>query len=244
MGRIIAIGGGELRNGDTFEIDKMIVQAAEKKSPKFLFIPTASNDAEGYIETMVSIYGGKLGCEVSALKLHENPPTKEEIRSMILGADIIYVGGGNTKKMMAIWKELSVDEYLKEAYEKGIVLSGLSAGSICWFKAGHSDSDTLENGEIKPYSMVSGLGLIPMFHCPHFNEEGRADDFVKKVQTTGMTGLALENNTAIDLHNNTYRIIKTDKYAYAYKLELVDGKVEVKKLEESNHYLSTSDLLG
>jgi len=244
MGRIIAIGGGEIRHGDTFEIDKIIVESTNLEKPKLLFIPTASDDAQGYIDSMKVAFGDKLGCVVSALKLIESPLSDKEIRDRILSSDIIYVGGGNTKKMMEIWKQYYVDVYLKEAFDLGVVLSGLSAGSICWFDSGHSDSDTLDSGEIQPYTLVSGMGLIPMLHCPHYNEEGRAEDFSLRVQDTGTIGLALDNYTAIDILDDTYRIIKSDKYAKAYKVLPENGEVKVEELEASCEFKDTSTIFN
>lgn len=236
MGRIIAIGGGELRSGDTLGIDKIIVDAANKDIPKLLFIPTASNDAEGYIDGIKAAFGDGLGCVVTALRLVESPPSNSEIRELIVSADIIYVGGGNTKMMMEVWRQHSVDNYLKEAYEKGVILSGLSAGSICWFEYGHSDSDTLASGEIQPYSLVEGMGLIPIINCPHYNEEGRADDFSVKVMESRVIGLALDNYTAIDIKDDGFRIVKTDKYAHAYRIVPSNQGVSVEVIEESREF--------
>lgn len=242
MGRIIAIGGGEISYGETFDIDKTIVEATGKDKPQLLFIPTASEDAEAYIESVKVVFADKLGCQFSVLKLIESPPSDREIRDSILSADIIYVGGGNTKRMLGIWRQYSVDDYLREAFDKGVILSGLSAGSICWFDYGHSDSDTLASGEIQPYSMVAGLGLIPMIHCPHYNEEGRAGDFSIKIKATGRMGLALDNYTAIDILDDTYRILKVDRYAKAYKVFPRDNVVVIEALEASREFEDISKL--
>ena len=244
MGRIIAIGGGELRSGDTLGIDKVIVEAANLDKPKLLFIPTASDDAQAYIDGVEAAFGQRLGCEVKALRLIESPPPKDEIRDLIQSADIIYVGGGNTKRMMQVWRQHLVDVYLKEAYEKGVILSGLSAGAICWFDYGHSDSDTLASGDIQPYSLVEGIGLIPMIHCPHYNEEGRADDFSVKVRASGIIGLALDNYTAIDIKKDGFRIIKTDKYAHAYRLVPNKQGVRVEVIDETLDYQHIDKLYG
>ncbi|NMB44205.1 MAG: type 1 glutamine amidotransferase-like domain-containing protein, partial [Clostridiales bacterium] len=88
---------------------------------------------------------GELGCIVDALCLISNTYEDKEIYDKIISSDIIYVGGGDTARMMEKWREYKLDVYLVEAYNKGIVLSGLSAGSICWFMFGHSDSDSFLN---------------------------------------------------------------------------------------------------
>lgn len=244
MGRIIAIGGGEIRYGDTYEIDKIIVEATGLDHPKLLFIPTASDDAEGYVDSIRVAFGEKLGCEVTALRLIEDLPQASEIQELILSADIIYVGGGNTKKMLEVWRQHSVDVYLREAYDKGVILSGLSAGSICWFDYGHSDSDTIASGEVQPYSLVGGIGLIPMLNCPHYNEEGRGDDFSLKVQESGIVGLALDNYVAVDILDENFRIIKSDKYANAYRVVPDDVGVCIEVLEESREFKDTAEIFG
>ena len=137
---IIAIGGGEISQNETYEIDKFIVEAAKKEKPNFLFIPTASKDAEAYVRIINKLYG-ELGCKTDTLYLSNTKVNTEEVNQKIENADIIYVGGGNTQYMMKVWQEYGVDKALIRAYKNGKVLSGLSAGSICWFISGHSDSE-------------------------------------------------------------------------------------------------------
>ena len=125
---IVAIGGGELYLNKTLPIDKYIVELSGKKNPVALFIPTASGEPNGYIEAFNQVYGTKLGCLTDVLKIITEDPTDGEIKEKIASADIIYVGGGNTAKMMETWERRNVGFYLKEAYEKGTILAGLSAG--------------------------------------------------------------------------------------------------------------------
>jgi dipeptidase E len=113
MTRIIAISGGEIgrkkKRGyapcTTIPIDKEIINATGKKHPKLLFFPTASSDSESYVATIEAYFGKKLGCSVDVLYLTKNP-TKKEIVRKIQTADIIYVGGGNTLKLMNLWKNM------------------------------------------------------------------------------------------------------------------------------------------
>ncbi len=177
--------------------------------PKVLFIPTASSDAQGYIDS-VSKYFLSLNCNVDSLCLTHKNLSEQEIKDKILNTDIVYVGGGNTRKMMSMWIENKVDTYLKLAYDKGVVLSGLSAGSICWFKWGHSDSNTYENGYECDFSKVDGLGILNFAHCPHYNESGR-DGFDKMILQDNIKGIALENCTAFVEIDGEFRIIKSDE---------------------------------
>lgn len=228
MGKIVAIGGGELRNGETEAIDKYIVSLADKQNPKLLFIPTASNDASSYIEVAKEKFS-ELGCVVDTLCLVTNSYSDKDIEEKILGSEIIYVGGGDTVSMIEKWKEYNVDLYLKEAYKKGIVLSGLSAGSICWFIFGHSDSESFSKEGHWEYIRAYGLGLIPMAHCPHYNEEGR-EGFDEMMKDVNVPGIALENNTALVAIDGNYHIIKSDEKRDAYLIQSSLGSITKKQL--------------
>ena len=139
MGKIVAIGGGVLRDGESDSIDSFILELSGKENPRALFIPTASYDSPEYTETFTEVFG-ELGCSIDVLNLLGRNPSEDELRSKILSPDIIYVGGGNTLKMMRRWRRLGVDGFIRQAWEAGAVLSGVSAGAICWFDWGHSDS--------------------------------------------------------------------------------------------------------
>ncbi|MDE0683855.1 MAG: Type 1 glutamine amidotransferase-like domain-containing protein, partial [Candidatus Poribacteria bacterium] len=97
--KIVAIGGGEIREMETAAIDKRIVELTGKTQPKALFIPTASGDAPGYIDTFEMVYGRHFGCQTRTLELTQNPPAFEEMSALVLDSDLVYVGGGNTYKM-------------------------------------------------------------------------------------------------------------------------------------------------
>lgn len=233
MGIIVAIGGGELKDLETLDIDKVIVGLCGKKNPQALFIPTASDDAENYYDVFCNVYANKLGCSTDVLYLIKEKPTDKEIREKIFGADIIYVGGGNTLKMMEIWRENNLDKYLREAWEKDIVLAGLSAGSICWFKYGHSDSEYFANIDNWSYIKVDGLGFIDAFHCPHFDENTREEDFMKMLESyDNINGIALDNNSALIVVDDKYRVITSSERANAYKLYRKNGGIVKEVIEE------------
>ena len=170
---IVAIGGGEIRTRGTAAIDREIIRLSGKKNPTLLFIPTASSDSERYWKHVQEYFGGFLKCKTDVLFLINEPPSKESIRKKILAADIVYVGGGNTLQMMRIWRRLGVDRLLRSAYENGTVLSGISAGAICWFDSGHSDSMSFYNPQEWEYIRVRGLGLVNGMLCPHYNSMTR-----------------------------------------------------------------------
>ena len=242
MAKIIAIGGGEVREKSTLQIDKEIISFSGKKNPKLLFIPTASSDAEGYF-LGIKEYFGNLGCSVDVLYLIREKPTKKEIESKILNADIIYVGGGNTLKMMTLWRKLGVDILLEKALKKNIVLCGLSAGSICWFKYGNSDSRkfTSNNNQL---IKVSGLGFIEALHCPHYDvEPHRQEDLKRMMKNNPLVAIAIENDCAIQIENENYKIITSNPKAKAYKIYWKNREYFKKEIEKNNKFLPMEGLL-
>jgi len=183
---IVAIGGGEVfvpcQTPETFEIDRYILRIAcdnleqmnIRRRLRFLFIPTASGDDLPYCNSLYVIYNLRLGCDFDHLRILGEKLDDEQVRLKINWADIIYVGGGNTDKMMRAWRRRGVDRLLVKAYQAGKVLCGLSAGAICWFESGVSDSRRFfkpENPNWKPI-LVKGLGLLPGVCCPHYDVEG------------------------------------------------------------------------
>ena len=234
MKKIVAIGGGEIgRKGfqiETREIDEEIIKLSDKKSPKILFIPTASSDSPGYISDFKKYFGKKLGCKIDILFLNKNS-NHNDISKKIMSSDIIYVGGGNTLKMLTLWRKLGVDKVLKEAWEKGIVMSGVSAGAICWFKFGHSDSRRfVSKNIIWNFIKAKGLGCFNFIFCPHYHFENREKNFSKLIERDGGIGLAFDNKTALEIVDDKFRILKSNPKAKAYKVFKKNGKVKIEEL--------------
>jgi len=246
MQKIIAIGGGEIgRPGfpvETTSIDKEIILLSGKKKPKLLFIPTASSDSESYFEVVKKHFNKRLGCEVDILYLLKNKQSKKEIERKILSSDIIYVGGGNTLKMMKIWRKLGIDKMLLKARNKGIVLSGISAGAICWFSFGLSDSLLFSNKNA-PMIKVRGLGFIKFLFCPHYDFEKQREPELKKImkKTSGMA-IAVENCCAIEIIDNNYRIISSKKTAKAYKIYWKNKKYFKEEIQKKKDFTPIKEL--
>lgn len=257
--KIVAIGGGELgrpnkeKGGfypvETTLIDKKIIALSGKNSPKILFIPTASSDSAGYVEVVKKHFGERLGCKVDALLLKKQKYTKKEIEEKIFSSDIIYVGGGNTLKMIKLWKKLRVNKILENAREKGIVLSGLSAGAICWFSLGNSDSRKFKNPKAD-YIKVSGLGMIKALLCPHYNvgptyiskNQDRRSSLKRMMRVTPGVAIALENCSALEVVGNKARLIVSKPSACGYKIFWSKGMYHKEKLIK-NKWLLVSDLV-
>ena len=227
--KIIAIGGGEIGKPgtkiETRKIDEESIRLTGKKHPKLLFIPTASSDSESYYQTVQNYFGKILGCKTDVLYLTQKP-TNQEIREKILNTDIIYVGGGNTLKMLKIWRRLGVDKVLEEAAEKDVVLSGVSAGAICWFKYGNSDSKGKSN-----LIKVRGLEFIDLMACPHYDvEKSRRPSLRKMIKYNGGLALALENCSALEVIGDIYRVLTSSKDARIYRVYRLYGKVVEEEL--------------
>ena len=247
MKKIVAMGGGEIgRLGfpvETTPIDKEIMNLTGKKNPKLLFVPTASVDSESYYETVKKHFGENLGCKTDVLYLINKNLSKKEISKKVFGSDIIYVGGGNTLNMMKVWRKTGVDKILKQAYEKGIVLSGLSAGSICWFRWGSSDSRKSINSKADLIK-VSGLGLINALHCPHYNfEKDRKPDLKKMTRKTPCVAIAIDNCCAIEVIDDKYRIISSKSSANAYKVYWKANKYYEEVIKKEKEFKLLKDLL-
>lgn len=217
MIKIIAIWGWEIRENSTLKIDKEIIEISNKKNPKLLFIPTASSDFEAYCLGIKS-YFTKLWCDVDVLYLIKEQLTIKEIEDKILNSDIIYVWGWNTLKMMTIWRKLWISEILKKAIQKDIVLSWLSAWAICWFKYWNSDSRKFTSNSSQLIK-VSWLNFIKALCCPHYDTElHRQEDLKRMMKKSSLVAVALENNCAIEILDNKFRIIKSQENAKAYKI--------------------------
>ncbi len=192
---IVAIGGGGFgRSLGSLEIEKYIISLISKKRPKICFIPTASGDSSLYKLNFYRAFS-KLDCITSHIDLFSRTENLEE---KVLTQDIIYVGGGNTKSMLAVWKEWNLPKILQNAYEKGIVMSGVSAGAICWFDKGITDSYAEE------LAIIDCLGIVDGVACPHFDEEKEREPYVNDVINKEIIKncICIEGNCALHIKND------------------------------------------
>jgi dipeptidase E len=195
----------------------------------------------------VEHFGRFLKCKTDVLFLLETPRSLQEIERKIFSADIIYVGGGNTLYMMRVWRRLGVDKLLRTAYQEGIVLAGISAGAICWFDSGHSDSMSFYHARNWKYINVKGLGLIRGVHCPHYNSMTRGVPrrraFREMIRKIGGTGIALENNCAIEfVDDRFYRVISSKGYSHAYHVYKSGGDVVAKQIRQEEQLAPVESL--
>ncbi|TSE10633.1 MULTISPECIES: peptidase E [Aquimarina] len=210
------------------EFIKYTAQLTGKKRPKVCFLPTATGDNERYMNFWYQLCSD-LDIEPHVLKVWINSyRQKKSFEEILSSMDAIIVGGGNTLNMLAIWKAQKIDLALEKAYEKGIVLAGGSAGSLCWFNGGTTDSRP------KELSIVKGLSFLNYSHCPHYNsEESRRplyhDNILKGILSDGYacddkSGILFVNGKAksalsIDNESNSY-------YVYRKEGKIVEEKID------------------
>ena len=230
MGTIVAIGGGSLQTGETGAIDRQILRRTGRRKPRALFIPTASSDDLEYRRNFRRAYGRRLGCRTDELLLLGRTPPPKEIARKIREADLIYVGGGNTLKMMRRWRHLGVDRHLRRAHRRGTVLCGLSAGCLCWFDWGHSDSMAFYHPRDWDYIRVRGLGLIPGTGCPHYDAEKRDADFEAMIARVGGVGIAIDNCAALEVSGARWRVLTSRRGAGVYRVTRRRGRIETERL--------------
>lgn len=249
MLRVIAVGGGRMRVpsgrvAQTFAIDEVIVKAAGRRRPRVLFIPTASNDDADYCATFKRHYGDGFGCRVKTLLLYRDRPPERELRERILASDIIYVGGGNTLRMMKLWRRLGVDRHLDQARRQGTVLAGLSAGAICWFRFGNSDSRKFRDPGDMSLIRVRGLNFINALCCPHYDAESHRRPALKDMMRTNPgVAIALNNCTAIEIDYDRYCIHTSRRRAAVYRVFWSRGEYHHEKLKAKHNWRPLAELL-
>jgi dipeptidase E len=194
--QIIALGGGGfLMEPDNLALDRYILEQARGATPNVCFVPTASGDSESYISRYYESFE-TLDCHPSHLSLFHSP--KQDLETYILQQDVIYVGGGNTRNLLAIWRDWGLDQILRRALDQGIVLTGVSAGSICWFQQGVTDS-MKPQGSTRLAS-IDCLGFLPHSNCPHYDGEANRRPEYHRLQEAGEIANGWAADDGVGLH--------------------------------------------
>ena len=229
MKQIIAIGGGGFgREIKDLKIEKYIVDQCANKNPSICFIPTATGDDTTYIENFYKTFDS-LGCKTSHIDFFKRTI---KLKEHIDDQDIIFVGGGNTKSMLAVWKDWGLDNILKNAYENGAIMSGVSAGAICWFEKGITDSWKDHQSILPCLSFVKGVC------CPHYDEEPERIPYVKEILQEKKINkcIAIEGFCALHLINDEPRYsINFGKENKSYEVTHKNSKIihnQIKGVQE------------
>jgi dipeptidase E len=212
-------GGGFSRFGRVSKLDDYVLSLTQKDHPRVLYLGTAGGDSDAHIVLFYEAFAGR--ARPSHLKLF-GTPNRSEWRPLIREQDVIYVGGGNTANMLAIWRVHGMDQALREAWDDGVVLCGVSAGMNCWFEASITDSFGLELSALR-----DGLGLLSGSVCPHYDGEERRRPVYRQLVGEGLPGgYAVEDSAAIVFEDSSFKeAVAEVEGRRAYRVELVDGQV-------------------
>ena len=223
---IVAFGGIRARAGVTPPLIDYVLSLTGKARPRLCNIPTATGDSPA---ALVNFYSRipATRAERSHLALFDR--TVRDIRGFLLSQDVIMVGGGNTANMLAVWRVHGVDQVLREAWDAGVVLCGGSAGSLCWFECGTTDSFDLN--ELQP--LRDGLGFLPGSHCPHYDGEEQRRPLYHHLVFEGFpSGYAIDDDAAVHfVGTEVGEVVSSRAGATAYRVELRDGQVAETPLE-------------
>ncbi len=220
--RLALLGGGFSTDEDGL-LDDWVLRHARVSRPKVCFVPTASGDAPGYVERFLKTFRAR-DCEPSVLPLFCRELDDDALGAFLLAQDVVYVGGGNTANMLAVWRLHGVDRLLKEAYDGGTLLCGISAGANCWAQVSLTDS-------FGPLTVLpDGLGLLPGSLCPHYGSEPERRPAYRAAVADGRLpgGLALEDGVGVLYTDGTLsESVTRSRSARAFRVEPTDdGGVE------------------
>ncbi|MFJ8694261.1 Type 1 glutamine amidotransferase-like domain-containing protein [Streptomyces roseolilacinus] len=188
----LALLGGGFSVDDDGVLDDWLLGHARTPRPKVCFLPTASGDAAVYVDKFLAAFDGRPDRVPSVLPLFRRELDDDALRAFLLAQDVLYVGGGNTANLLAVWRVHGVDRLLREAYDRGTLLCGISAGANCWAEGSHTDS-------FGPLThLADGLGLLPGSVCPHYDTEpGRRPSYRAAVAAGKLPGgWAVEDGAA------------------------------------------------
>jgi len=219
--QIVTMGGG----GFSMEpepplLDDFILSLARGSRPRICFVPTASADSDNYCLRFYDAFA-KRNCLPAHLPLFVRRPG--DLRAFVLDQDILYVGGGNTVNLLAIWRAHGLGQILREALDQGTLLCGISAGSICWFEAGVTDSF---GPELAP--ITNGLGFLPGSNCPHYDGQTSRRPAYQRMIAEGVlpAGHAADDGCALHfVEGKLKRIVSSRPNAKAYRVEMISNKL-------------------
>ena len=223
---IIAIGGGGFgRNPGDGIIEQYILDQSPSQKPNICFIPTATGDNEAYKVNYYSTFS-KLNCNPVHLDLFKRTP---DLEKLIPEQDVIFVGGGNTKSMLSVWKDWGLDDLLHKAYKDGVIMSGVSAGANCWFENAVVDSWE------EDLKVIKCMGFLKGNFCPHYDEEPERRPAVKRFLETSVfeSCYSSEGNCALHIKNEQdFLSVNFGKGKKSYLISIDNDKVKEAPFED------------
>ena len=207
---------------------KYVANLTGKENPKICFLPTATGDRATYINFWYDLcHDLPVEPYVQKVWISSNSQT-QTFEEVLMGMDAIIVGGGNTLNMLAIWQAQGIDQVLRKAYDKRIILAGGSAGSLCWFEGGTTDSRPVELG------IVEGLAFLPYSHCPHYSSEAsRRPLYFDNIKSGALNpGYACDDLSGIVFRDGKVeKAVSLDDKNHAYHVSLKEGEIVETRLE-------------
>lgn len=206
-------------------LDDFVLSLAPRTPARVCFLPTASGDAAGYVARFYRAFSGR--CMPSDLTLFHSPvlPRRpahtRDLETFVSQQDIFYVGGGNTLHLLALWRAHGLDRLLRQAWISGAILSGVSAGMICWFQASLTDSF----GGVAPLN--DGLGLLDGSACPHYDGESERRPGFHQALAEGLpAGYAADDGAALHfIGHELAGAVSSRRNARAYRVAIRDGQI-------------------
>ncbi len=218
--QIVAFGGGgfSMESGNPL-LDNYVLGLTGAERPRVCFLPSASGDADHYIVRFYRAFPADR-CEASHVSLFRREPGPADLRRHLLSQDLIYVGGGSVVSLLGVWRAHGIDRILHEAWEAGVILCGLSAGSLCWFAEAVSGF----HGEPR---RVEGLGLLPFSNCVHFEPgSSRRNAYHGFLREGMLPGYAAGDGAALHFTGaELSRVVGSRPEARGYRLDLIEGVV-------------------
>jgi dipeptidase E len=231
-GQIVALGGGGfLMEPDNPLLDDFILSLATRKPARICFLPTASADSAHSLVKFYRAFSGRaIPTDLTifdSASLSRRPARSSELANFVAEQDIIYVGGGNTANLLSIWRAHRLDQILRQAWRRGVILCGVSAGMICWFRDGLTDSF----GGLAV--LGDGLGFLKASACPHYDgEKERRPAYRKAIKDGLLGGYAADDGAALHFRGTDLSQVVTSRPgASAYRVELVKGRVRETRLK-------------
>lgn len=212
---LVIIGGGLLRKGETLHIDKFIVKLSGKKNPKIIFIPIASNNLREYIKVFKKTYE-KLGASVETIELSEDKKIDKNLKNQIVSSDVVYFGGGDVDILKKWINKKDFQEVIKSAYNKGVIISGLSTGAVVWYDY------FFEIVNDKP-KIKKGIGWIKGLIIPHFKNDKRTREIVSTRKTKDKI-IGIEDNCAVYYQNENITSVVKNKKSNAFVFDIDKNK--------------------
>lgn len=246
--RMVVTGSGVLRSS----FSELALDLTGAAQPNVLLVATAKHTAErhGAFIVKATEHFTKQGADVESLHDHDQPPTLAELEEKVEVADLIWVSGGSTQRMMDFWKEHRITQKLAEVVTRGTVVGGGSAGMLAWFEQGHSDSLSYTAGPDEPwdYVFVAGMGYVAATGCPHYDgktgsAELRANDFGRKFHRNvdlPNPGIGICNRAALVVDRTNYRVVTAAADAYVSLVQRTESGLEAEKLPVDSEYAEFS----